>query len=343
MYPRPGPMEWGRSPALGRGVVAVGLVCLSVFAACNRGSSGTEPTSPTSPDPPTTSVAPSTSTSVATATTVPDVTADVLAAWEGFWEAWAAVRASEDLDPAPLEAVADPGVVEGAVALFERQRQSGLGAVETEVVTHGEVTEVGAGEAMVEDCVLLSPSFTESVGVWYQADLRDNGSGWLVADLRIRSSGGCVPGEMARDAIAAYEAYYDAEPRFWDPPDPDHPLISEVLAEPQLSFVVGLLEEHEERGVAVRGRPTTHPEVIELVSSTELVILSCNEPHPDYGVYDLETGERLSDEPPVSEGQRDLQSAVMLLDEGKWKVSDFQGQVDFACEFAPTERGLPSV
>ncbi len=271
------------------------------------------------------------------------MTADVLAAWEGFWEAWAAVRASEDLDPTPLQAVADPAVVEGAVALFERQRESGLGAMETEVATHGKVTEVGAGEAVVEDCVLLSPSFTESVGVWYQADLRDSGSGWVVADLRIRSGGGCVPEEMAADAIAAYEAYYDARASFWDPPDPDHSLIGEVLAEPQLSFIVGLLEEHEERGVALRGRPTTPPEVIEVVSPAELVILSCNQPHPDYGVYDLESGDRLPDEPPVREGQRDLQSAVMVLQDGKWKVSDLQGQVDFACEFAPTERGLPSV
>ena len=51
----------------------------------------------------------------------------------------------------------------------------------------------------------------------------------------------------------------------------------------------------------------------------------------------------LPDEPPVEDGQRDLQSAVMVLDGGRWKVSDLQGQVDFECEFAPTDRGLPSV
>jgi hypothetical protein len=73
------------------------------------------------------------------------------------------------------------------------------------------------------------------------------------------------------------------------------------------------------------------------------VILSCLEPDPDYGLYDLDTGERLPDEQPVREGQRDLESAVIVLEDGKWKVSDLQGQVDFACEFAPTERGLPSV
>ena len=33
----------------------------------------------------------------------------------------------------------------------------------------------------------------------------------------------------------------------------------------------------------------------------------------------------------------------MVFEDGFWKVSDLQGQVDFACEFAPTERGLPAV
>jgi hypothetical protein len=239
--------------------------------------------------------------------------------------------------------VADDGVVDGAIALFERQRESGLGAVKTEVVTHTKVTEHGPSEAVIEDCVLLSPSFTESAGVWYEADLRDSGSGWIVAELRIVAGGGCVPEEMAADAIAGYEAYYDAADEFWDPPDPDHPLISEVMAQPRLSNVIDLLEEHEARGVAFRSSPVPHPEVVEVRSPTELVILDCYEPDLTDGLYDLTTGERLPDEPPVREGQRNLRSAVMVFEDGKWKSSDFQGQVDFACEFAPTTRGLPSV
>jgi hypothetical protein len=148
---------------------------------------------------------------------------------------------------------------------------------------------------------------------------------------------------MADAAIAGYDAYYEAEAEFWDPPDPDSPLVDRVLAEPQKSFIVGLLAQHRTRGVALRGQPTTHPEVIEVQSSIQLVILSCSEPASDYGLYDLGSGERLPDEPLVRDGQRDLQSAVMVFEHGTWKVSDFQGQVDFSCEFAPTDRGLPSV
>ena len=55
------------------------------------------------------------------------------------------------------------------------------------------------------------------------------------------------------------------------------------------------------------------------------------------------TGERLPDIPPVVEGQRDLVSAVMILESGVWKVSDVQGQAEVSCVLAPTSQGLPVV
>lgn len=253
------------------------------------------------------------------------------------------VRASDDLDPGPLEPVASPDVVAGVIALFERQRSSGSGPIQTEVALHPKVTDSGADRATLEDCVLLAPSFTDTAGVWYQADLAQNNEGWMVEAIRITTTGGCVPGEVADAAISAYQAYYHAESVFWDPPDPSSPLLVDVLAEPQRTFIVELLVEHAAQGIALRGQPTIHPEVIEVRSPTELVILSCLEPDPEYGLYDLDSGERLDTVPPVREGQRDLQSAVMVFEDGRWKTSDLQGQVDFACEFAPTDRALPSV
>ncbi len=335
-------------------LVGVTVAALLIFSACT--SADSDDSTSTSSIPPTTSTtshssststdapAPSTSTStsIAPTTTVPPPE-EVVDAWNAYWAAWAEVRVSESLDPAPLEAVASSDVVAGALALFERERSSGVGPVQTEVVLHAAVTDQDSDRASVEDCVLLSPSFTETVGVWYEADLTRTGEGWIVDTIRIPSGGGCVPHEMADAAIDGYEAYYDAEADFWDPPNPDSRLLDNVLVEPQRSFIVELLELHRTRGVALRGQPATHPEVIEVRSPTELVILSCSEPDPDYGLYDLDSGKRLSDEPPIRAGQRDLQSAVMVLDGGTWKVSDFQGQVDFACEFAPTDRGLPSI
>lgn len=189
----------------------------------------------------------------------------------------------------------------------------------------------------------MAPSITESVGVWYEGLVENDGSGWKVGSLRIAETSGCVPAEIAAHAIEAYESYYEAEAEFWNPPDPDHPLIGEVLAEPQLTFVTELLADHAERGVGFRSDEVHHPEVIEVRSSTELVIRDCHEPGTEDGLYDLATGERLPDEPEVEPGQRNLRSAVMVFEDGQWKASDFQGQVDFECEFAPTSLGLPSV
>lgn len=347
---RRGMMDRGESSGLSWGQVAAGIMALLVVASCDSGTASTTspgPTTTTATEPTTTAVTKSTTTTTTTTasptTTTVEVTDEVSRAWDAFWEAWTTVRASEDLDPTPLEEVADPEVVEGALALFERQRESGSGPVDTDVSTHPSVTTAGSGEALVEDCVLLSPSFTEAVGVWYEADLRESDSGWVVSHLGIRSTTGCVPKEMATEAIAGYEAYYEAVGEFWDPPDPDHPLISEVLVEPRLGNVMALVESHRSQGVAFRTGPATHPEVIEIRSLTELVILDCYMPGPEDGLYDLQTGDRLPDPPPPADGQRNLRSAVMVFEDGKWKASDFQGQVDFACEFAPTERGLPSV
>ena len=254
------------------------------------------------------------------------------------------MRASEDLDPAPLEAIAASEVVDGALALFERERSSGVGPVQTEVVLHATVTDQDPDRASVEDCVLLSPSFTETVGVWYEADLTRTGQGWIVDAVRIPSGGGCVPQQMADAAIAGYEAFYAGVDRLLGSGGPE-------LSADRRGPVRPAEDPHRRSSSAIirlAAWPSgvahvLHPEVIEVRSPTELVILNCFEPASDYGVYDIDSGERLDDVASVRNGQRNLESAVMVLENDVWKVSDLQGQVDFACEFAPTDRGVPSV
>lgn len=280
--------------------------------------------------------------STTSTTAAPDPVAEVAAAWNDFWSAWVDVRASDDLNTTPLEGVATPAVVTSVLAFLERQAKTS-GPVETDVSLSPAVTVETSSTATIEDCVLLDPSVTETTGVWYTAELVNDSSGWKVASLRIQDASGCVPAAMAAEAISAYEAYYAALPEFWNPPDPDHPILGKVLAEPRLSGMRELLAEHAERGVTYRSDPTNHPEVVEVRSLTELVILDCYEPGADDGLYEIASGERLPDEPGVESGQRNLRSAVMVFEDGVWKASDFQGQVNFECVFAPTDRGLPSV
>ena len=327
-------------------LVGVALAALLTLGACtsteSTASSTTSSTDPVSTTAEPSATTTSTSTSLATTTTtLPE--GDVILAWNAYWSAWVDVRASDDLDRGPLEAVASSAVVDGALTLFERQRSSGLGPVQTEVALHPVVTSTEGDRATLEDCVLLMPSFTDAVGIWYQADLVRTDNSWIVDSIRVPRAGGCVPSAMADAAIAGYQAFYAGWTDFWDPADPDSPIIDQVLTDPQRRIIVDLLVDHESRGAALRGEPTTHPEVIEVRSPTEIVILSCLEPSVDYGLFDVATDERLNDVPAVRDGQRNLESAVMVLEGGLWKVSDLQGQVDFACEFSPTDLGLPSV
>lgn len=285
----------------------------------------------------------STTTATAPTPTMPDASAAVITAWTNYWLAWAEVRSSENPSRVPLEAVASSAVVDSAMSLLEQERNSGRQPGPTTIITHTVVTGATTSKAMVEDCVLLEPSFTDAVGVWYRAELNAAGDGWIVTALEIPRLQGCVPASLANGAIAVYEAFYEGWTEFWDPADPGHPLVGDLLTGEQLEVTVGLLEAHRQRGVALRGRPTTHPEVVELRSLTELVILDCHEPASDYGVYDIATGERMDDEAPVAEGQRNLRSAVMVFVDGKWKISDLQGQIGSQCQIAPTERGLPVI
>lgn len=124
-------------------LVGVAVAALLVIAACT--STGPGDSTSSSSIPATTSTftnLPSTSTSTSTSmsvTSTPSLTEDVIDAWSAYWDAWVEVRGSDDLDPGLLEAVADPDVVDGALTLFERQRSSGLGPVQTEVVLHATV------------------------------------------------------------------------------------------------------------------------------------------------------------------------------------------------------------
>ena len=93
----------------------------------------------------------------------------------------------------------------------------------------------------------------------------------------------------------------------------------------------------------LRGRPETYPEVVQIASATELTLLDCQVQDPGRGVFDAATGERTDDIAPVAEGQRDAVSAVMVLEDGVWKVSEVQGQANVRCDTAPTVQGLPAV
>lgn len=263
-------------------------------------------------------------------------------AWIGLWDgAELLVSDPSAAEPAVL-AVADQAVFEQLNTIYN-PNVAGDVANSSRTFENNPVAEAqDDGTVVINDCMFETPKVGNAT-IWYSGLAEQVDGEWTVTSLALESEIGCVPSSIGSDAISGYEAYWDARVEFWDPADPSSPLVGQTMSGAHLELIQGLLADHAERGLALRGRAATHPEVIEVRSATEVAILDCSEQDPGRGLFDAESGDRLSDIPAVREGQLDLTSAVMVLEDGVWKVSDVQGQADVSCDMAPTPQALPTV
>lgn len=301
-------------------------------AACSQGPPTADPVPPSTTT--TTALAPPSTTTAPPATTTsppppPDLNT-ALAHWTATW-ALAGNPSTGELPRSVDPAAAD--------TLHRLLRSSDTTPARTFV--HAARAELDDGAAIiVNDCLLASPPIGDSPSAWFRGIYTTDDT---LASVEVVSVGGCVPSEIAAAAIAGYEDHWDAATEYWAPADPTDPRIAATLTGDRLEFVRDLVAEHAAAGLELRGRPTTHPEVIEYRSPTEVVILDCQEVDPATGLFDRRTGERLAGIPPIADGQRDVRSAVMHLVEDQWKVAERAGETDVDCAVAPTVAGVPVV
>jgi len=319
-------------------VVAIGAAC-----------SSSEPSAPTAGDEPAiTVVAQPTATFTDPAPTptteVPETPdpAEATDAWLSMWEGVAEIVTDPGSARSTIGAVAVDSVFDQLDTIYNPSVDSGVGNTPRVFDNNPVATEQVDGSVLIEDCMFETPKVGNAT-IWYSGTLLSTNGQWKVQSLTLTSEIGCVPSAMAEAAIGGYERYWDARGEFWDPANPEHPLVGETLTGDQLDLIETLLADHAQRGLALRGRAEDHPEVVEVRSQREIAILDCMLQDPGRGLFVVATGERLGDIPAVAQGQRDLTSAVMILDDGAWKVSDIQGQADVSCDIAPTAQGLPVV
>lgn len=322
-------------------VAAASLSCSS--SGDSAGESITQPTTTTEATSTTTSSVPTT-----TAAAEPESTDEIdptgaVQAWIAMWDGVEAIVSDPESARAAITDVAAESVFTQLDTIYNPDVDSDTGNSPREFVNNAVATQQADGSVVIEDCLFETPKAGNAT-IWYSGTVQPVADGhWQVASITLKSELGCVPASLAAEAIAGYESYWDARVEFWDPADPTHPLVRQTLTGAQLGLVETLLADHAGRGLALRGRAEDHPEVIEVRSPTEIAILDCMTQDPARGLYVVETGERLGDIPPIAEGQLDLTSAVMILEDGAWKVSDVQGQADVSCDMAPTPQGLPVV
>lgn len=320
------------------------LVFASLIASCSSDGSDAAESSATPTVEPT--AVPTTSSAPATPTTDPVVDADPSAAeeaWIAMWDGVERIVTDPESAETAITNVALDAVFDQLDTIYNPDVASDLGNSPRDFENNPVSMAQADGSVSIEDCMFETPKVGNAT-IWYSGIVRPGDDGeWRVESITLISEIGCVPAELAQEAIDGYEAYWDARVEFWDPADASHPLVRQTLTGEQLVLVESLLADHAERGLALRGRAEDHPEVIEVRSPTEVAILDCMAQDPTRGLYEVATGERLGDIPPIVEGQLDLTSAVMVLEDGVWKVSDVQGQADVSCDMAPTPQGLPSV
>lgn len=325
------------------------LILAGFLAACGGSSeaSGEGVVTSTTTTPPTSStetsvVDPVSETSEAQAP-ITDPSAAV-ASWIELWEGAENLATDPDAARAAIQTVASDQVFEQLNTIYNPSVGDDVTVDSTaRTFVNDPTTTVSApGVVEINDCIFESPRIGNAT-IWYSGTAELVDDTWTITSLQLRSEIGCVPAVLAEDAIAGYEAYWDARVEFWDPADPQSDLLTQTTTGIHLDLLEGLLVDHEDQGLVLRGRAQTRPEVVEVRSATEIAILDCALQDPGRGLYDAETGERLLDIPAVAEGQTDLTSAVMIFEDGSWKVSDVQGQADVSCDAAPTAQGLPTV
>jgi hypothetical protein len=264
--------------------------------------------------------------------------------WVTFYRAWVEQAPLEDTDPAAFADLAvDPDeLVSNLVAQRLESRP-----VVTEFEQWPQLV-IDGDTATITDCVITTQHERDEDGnavtlsTSWEAQATTTAEGWRIETAGPRDLF-CVAEELNVQLLGAYRDYRQALDAAWDPPDPDHPALTQTMAGEQLTFIRELLEEHQRDGIVIREpAPTDNAVVWELGIGTATVS-DCTEQVPEYGAFDLETGDRLDDLiPPVEPGRLDAQSVDLVRNgSGTWQVVDQAASRDTDCVVGSTRYAVP--
>ena len=309
------------------------IVTLAVFTAVAC-SGDDEPTTSSTTDGSSSSTSEPEST---TTTGKPDTASAVATTWTEAWTTAARADAAASDVPGTAEGVAERIVT----SLHPERADPATVDVSRSVTSEPNVTE-SAEEPdtyVIDDCLLISPAAAAGEANYYRGTATIDADGAVtIESVEPVSLTGCVSESVASDVLAAYEDYWTAVNQFSNPPDPDSARLAEVASGGQRDLLVRSLTDFKARGLSFVDDPGLHPEIIEWRNATTVVVLDCQEADAGYGLFDAD-GNRQPDPPPVAEGEVDLREFTMVLEDGRWKVTDRQGSSDTDCSFAPTEFG----
>jgi hypothetical protein len=317
------------TPSRPLGTVAL-LAVLLVLAACSNAVPADEPEP--SPDP-TVDSAPSQPADASEPDAGPPGAEELAATWEAFHAAWVEQAAAPDPDPAAFEAsAADP---QGVVELLRSQRGEGrLVTTEVELWPRFEIED---DRAEVTDCAIVAqhpdgqPDSLATVTIGWEATAVATDDGWRIDSARPLDLF-CIAEELNLQLVDAYGAWLDGHDEWYDPPDPDHPLLSATMADPGLTDMRAILADDRAAGISMRFPHEPEAAVTEIGLGTARVT-DCYVAPDGYGAFDVESGERRPDVVPAPEaGQLNRTVAdIERTDEG-WRVTGWRWEEQNNCE-----------
>ena len=257
--------------------------------------------------------------------------------WGKLWDASGLIPDERSPAIAELGDAIHPIVAEGVPTML-------LESTERAVHTYPVFTNDADGSTInIRDCIIYEPQVFESITHIHSGTAIPDGNGGWIIDSVTRETRGCVPAELNQQILANYNEYRRALAQYWNPPNPDHPLIAETLT--------GDFQDVTRRAVLqfqVDGRRLdsvdleNHPEIVSVFSSTKVLVQDCAVPDPDGGVFD-QSGDRVEGDIPPKPGSTDLWKVTMTLVDGRWKTENVDATFDVGCQAAPTPAGLPKV
>jgi len=253
--------------------------------------------------------------------------------WAAFQAAWAEQAAEEEPDPAAFEGLTvDPAAT---VALLDALRAGGrLVTTEQELWPR---FDIDGDRAEVVDCVIAAqhpagqPDSLATVTISWDATALATDGGWRI-DSAQPGELFCIAQDLNDQLLAAYSAWHDGQREWYQPPDPEHPLLTATMAEPGLSDMRAVLAEDRSAGISMRF-PHQPQAVVTDLSMGSARITDCYFAPDGYGAFDVDSGERRADVVPVPEpGQLNRTVADLEETADGWFVVGWRWEERNSCE-----------
>ncbi|MGF1599991.1 MAG: hypothetical protein ACFCVK_24290, partial [Acidimicrobiales bacterium] len=148
-------------------------------------------------------------------------------AWVAMWDGAEGLVTDQTVARTEIDAVATAEVADQLETIFSPEVAGDVEIAARTFENRPVLTDIGNGMVEIDDCLQVTPPDTAPF-VWFAGTATAEDGSWRITSIEPKALGGCVPAEIAEAAIAGYEAYWDARVEFWEPADPNHPLVEQT-------------------------------------------------------------------------------------------------------------------